>query len=302
MLEDVKISRPMKLVIDCGNGVAAVVAPALMQALGCEVVDLFCNVDGSFPNHPPDPGKPEHLITLIKTVRDRKADLGIAFDGDGDRLVVVDSGGKIIWPDRLLMLLAKDVLSRQPGSDIIFDVKSSSHLASEILASGGRPVIWKTGHSFIKAKMKKSGALLAGEFSGHIFFKERWYGFDDALYSCARLLEILSAETSSSAEVFARLPENISTPELEIPLEKEGDGFRIMEELDKKADFGDARLIKIDGIRAEFGDGWGLVRASNTSPSLILRFEAVSSKSLKRIQTLFKQQLKIVDASLKLRF
>ncbi|WP_428609367.1 phosphomannomutase/phosphoglucomutase [Sedimenticola sp.] len=299
---DVQLSRPLKLVIDCGNGVAGVVAPALFQALGCEVTTLYCSVDGDFPNHHPDPGKPENLTDLIMAVRERKADLGVAFDGDGDRLGVVDGNGKIIWPDRLLMLLARDVLSRQPGGDVIYDVKSSRHLADEILSCGGRPIMWKTGHSLIKAKMRETGALLAGEMSGHIFIQERWYGFDDGLYSCARLLELLSIEPMSVTQVFDSLPESVSTPELNLTFDKEGANFALMEKLSEQVDFADAKVLYIDGLRVEFEDGWGLVRPSNTTPSVVFRFEADSEAALRRIQQAFQQWLLRVDPGLELPF
>ena len=299
---DVQLSRPLKLVVDCGNGVASVVAPALFQALGCEVTALYCKVDGDFPNHHPDPGKPENLADLIVAVRERKADLGVAFDGDGDRLGVVDGNGKVIWPDRLLMLLARDVLSRQPGGDVIYDVKSSRHLADEILSYGGRPIMWKTGHSLIKAKMRETGALLAGEMSGHIFIQERWYGFDDGLYSCARLLELLSSEPVPVTEIFDSLPESVSTPELNLAFDQEGANFALMESLAGQADFTDAKITTIDGLRVEFEDGWGLVRPSNTTPSVVFRFEADSEAALARIQQQFQQWLLRVDPGLNLPF
>lgn len=302
IVDDVQLSRPLKLVVDCGNGVAGVVAPALFQALGCDVIPLYCKVDGDFPNHHPDPGKPENLADLINAVRERKADLGVAFDGDGDRLGVVDATGKIIWPDRLLMLLARDVLSRQPGADVIYDVKSSRHLADEILSYGGRPIMWKTGHSLIKAKMRETGALLAGEMSGHLFIKERWYGFDDGLYSCARLLELLSIEPMSTTEVFAGLPESVSTPELTITFAQEGENFVLMERLTAGADFPDAKVVDIDGLRIEFEDGWGLVRPSNTTPTLVFRFEANSDASLERIQRQFHDWLLVTEPGLQLPF
>jgi phosphomannomutase/phosphoglucomutase len=299
---DVQLSRPLKVVVDCGNGVAGVVGPAMLQAIGCEVIELYCDVDGNFPNHHPDPGDPRNLSDLIAAVRGHGADVGVAFDGDGDRLGVVDSSGKVIWPDRLLMLLARDVLSRHPGADILFDVKSSRHLVSEILSYGGRPIMWKTGHSLIKAKMKETGALLAGEMSGHIFFKERWYGFDDGVYSCARTLEALSREPGSSAEVFAGLPESASTPELGLKFPAEGENFALMERVIQEADFGDGKLVTIDGARVEFQDGWGLMRPSNTGPSMVFRFEADSEEGLQRIQALFRQQLLAIDPALKLPF
>jgi len=302
VLGDVQLSRPLKLVVDCGNGVAGVVAPALFQALGCEVVPLYCKVDGDFPNHHPDPGKPENLVDLITAVREHKADLGVAFDGDGDRLGVVDGSGKVIWPDRLLMLLARDVLSRNPGGDVIYDVKSSRHLADEILSYGGRPIMWKTGHSLIKAKMRETGALLAGEMSGHIFIQERWYGFDDGLYSCARLLELLSSEPIPVNEVFDSLPESVSTPELNLQFQQEGANFALLERLTGQADFADAKITAIDGLRVEFEDGWGLVRPSNTTPAVVFRFEADSEPALERIQQQFRDWLLRVEPGLKLPF
>lgn len=299
---DVQLVRPLKVVVDCGNGVAGAVAPALLRALGCEVAELFCEVDGDFPNHHPDPGRPENLESLISTVQAQNADLGVAFDGDGDRLGVVDSNGSIIWPDRLLMLFAADVLARQPGGDILYDVKSTRNLASHIVAAGGRPLMWKTGHSLMKSKMKETGALLAGEMSGHIFFKERWYGFDDALYACARLLEILSGDTRSSAEVFAELPDSPSTPELIMPM-AEGAHLALVAQLKKLPEFPDeVKRIKVDGLRVEFQDGWGLVRASNTQPAVTFRFEADDVSALERIQELFRQQLSQVDPQLSLPF
>ena len=288
--DDVQLTRPLKVVIDCGSGVAGLVAPDLLRAIGCEVIELYTEIDGNFPHHHPDPGQPENLADLIAIVNQQGADLGLAFDGDGDRLGVVDSNGKVIWPDRLLMLLARDVLLRQPGGDVIFDVKSTRHLASEILAYGGRPIMWKSGHSLMKAKMRETGALLAGEMSGHIFFKERWYGFDDALYAAARLLEVLSAEVVRSAEVFAEFPEGVSTHELVMPL-TQGDAHELMTRFVAEAEFTDAKIINIDGIRAEFRDGWGLIRASNTTPSLVFRFEADSAAALDRIEALFKDRL-----------
>ena len=299
--DDLHIARPLKVVIDCGNGVAGLVAPSLLKLLGCQVVELYCDVDGDFPNHHPDPSKPENLRALIEEVRSRQADIGIALDGDGDRIGVIDSQGNIIWPDRLLMLFAIDLLIRQPGADIIYDVKSSRHLAGQILSNGGRPLMWKTGHSLIKAKMQETGALLAGELSGHIFFKERWYGFDDGLYACARLLEILAADPRSSAEVFADLPESVSTPELSMAMQ-EGENVELIKKMMASGGMQGAKLIQIDGIRAEFEYGWGLVRASNTMPAVIFRFEAEDEKGMKRVQDVFRQQLLSIDPGLDLPF
>ena len=298
---DVNLMRPLKVIVDCGNGVAGGLAPKLLKALGCEVTEMFCEVDGNFPNHHPDPSKPENMTALTRSVLEQKADIGIAFDGDGDRIGVVDSRGKIIWPDRLLMLLATDVLARNKGAQIIYDVKCSRSLEKVISDNGGEPLMWKTGHSFIKAKMQETGALLAGEMSGHIFYKDRWYGFDDGLYTCARLLEILSALSKESSRIFAMFPESVSTPELNI-LMKEGEHFRLMEKLKSNAEFPGARIITIDGLRVEFDDGWGLIRASNTTPSLVLRFEADEASSLRRIQDEFRKLLLEQDPNLELPF
>lgn len=298
---DVKLKRPMNIVIDCGNGVAGAVAPILFKSMGCRVTELFCNVDGKFPNHHPDPSKPENLQDLIATVKSKGADLGIAFDGDGDRLGVVDANGKIIYPDRYMMLFAADVLAKNPGGQIIYDIKCSSNLTQVIWEKGGEPIMWKTGHSLIKAKLKQSGAPLAGEMSGHIFFNDRWYGFDDGLYSGARLLEILSQTGQKSDAVFAALPDAVNTPELNVQM-REGETHKFIDELMMKADFGEANVSMIDGIRADFNDGWGLVRASNTTPVLVLRFEGKDARALGRIQQLFKAQMLAVKPDLKLPF
>lgn len=299
--EDIHIERPMLVVLDCGNGVAGELGPKLLKTLGCKVVELFCDVDGTFPNHHPDPSKPENLAELIASVKHYKADLGIAFDGDGDCLGVIDSNGKIIWPDRQMMLFAKDVLASRPGSEIIYDVKCTRHLANQITKYGGKPVMWKTGHSFMKAKLKETGAALAGEMSGHIFFNDRWFGFDDALYSAARLLEILSKDTRSSAEVFAQFPDSINTPELNIEME-EGENFIFMESLFAEANFTDGKVTAIDGMRIDFSNGWGLVRASNTTPSLVIRFEADSKEELLTIQNRFRQLMKKIKPDIVLPF
>jgi phosphomannomutase/phosphoglucomutase len=298
---DVQIVRPMKVVIDCGNGAAGAAAPQMLRALGCELVELFCEVDGRFPNHHPDPSKTENLAALIQAVQEQHADLGIAFDGDGDRLGVVSSQGEIIWPDRVLMLLAIDVLSRNPGAQIIYDVKCSRHVASVVTEHGGEALMWATGHSLIKAKMKESGAVLAGEMSGHIFLKDRWFGFDDALYSAARLLEILSNDPRSSSDLFAELPESMSTPEMTVPM-AEGEPPLFMEKLLNGAHFDNARVATIDGLRVEFERGWGLVRASNTTPCLVLRFEADDELALSSIQDEFRRVMLQADPSLSLPF
>ncbi|MEX2523320.1 MAG: phosphomannomutase/phosphoglucomutase [Gammaproteobacteria bacterium] len=293
----VALGSSYKLVVDCGNGVAGAVAPQLYRALGHDVIELYCEVDGSFPNHHPDPSQPENLQALVDKVREEGADLGFAFDGDGDRLGVVDGGGNIIWPDRQLMALAGDVLGRNAGASIIFDVKCSRHLKDAIEAAGGKPLMWKTGHSLIKAKMKEIDAPLAGEMSGHIFFKERWYGFDDALYTGARLLEVLVNNKADPTEFFAGIPEGISTPELRIEL-AEDRHREFMQALEEKMDFGDAEVIKVDGLRVEFQDGWGLIRPSNTSPYLVLRFEADDEQALERIKGAFRDQIRSIDPDL----
>ena len=297
ILEDVAVAQPLKVVIDCGNGVAGEVAPRLAEELGCEVIPLYCKVDGNFPNHHPDPAEPENLEDLITVVKAENADLGLAFDGDGDRLGVVTNEGDIIWPDKLLMLFAQDVVGRNPGSDIIYDVKCSRHLNGLISDLGGRPIMWKTGHSHIKAKIKETGALLAGEFSGHICFGERWYGFDDAIYSMARLLEILGTEDRTVAEVFEQFPVTYTTPEIKIHT-TESAKFEIMDRLKAEGDFGDGTLTDIDGIRVDYADGWGLIRPSNTSPVLVLRFEADAQEPLERIADLFRRQLAAIDPAL----
>ncbi len=302
ILNDIAVAAPLKVVLDAGNGVAGGIAPALIEELGCEVIPLFCEVDGNFPNHHPDPGKPENLQDLIAAVKEHDADIGLAFDGDGDRLGVVTNEGKIIWPDRLLMLFAKDVVSRNPGADIIYDVKCSRRLNGLISSYGGRPVMWKTGHSLIKAKMKETGALLAGEMSGHMFFKERWFGFDDGLYSAARLLEILGVEDQSSNEVFASFPEDISTPEINVTVTDDSK-FSIIEKLCLlKGQFEGGNVTTIDGLRVDYPNGWGLCRASNTTPVLVLRFEADDEASLQEIKDKFITQLRSIDPELDLDF
>lgn len=288
--DDVAVANPLKVVIDCGNGVAGVVAPRLLESIGCNVVPLYCNVDGNFPNHHPDPGNPENLQDLIRKVQAEGADLGLAFDGDGDRLGVVTNKGEIIYPDRLMMLLAKDVVARNPGCDVIFDVKCTRRLAALISRCGGRPVMWKTGHSLMKAKLRETGALLAGEMSGHIFFKERWFGFDDGIYAAARVLEILSIEHDSVDRVFARYPVSPSTPELHLDV-TEDSKFAIIQALQAKASWGDGSVNTLDGVRVDFPKGWGLIRASNTTPVLVMRFEGDTEDELQRIQQVFREQL-----------
>jgi phosphomannomutase/phosphoglucomutase len=299
---DVSLARPLKVVVDCGNGVASLVAGKLYRALGCDVHELFCEVDGSFPHHHPDPSQPENLEELIAAVKALGADLGLAFDGDGDRLGVVAGDGNIVWPDRLTMLLAEDVLSRNPGAVVLYDVKSTGNLGRVIRENGGRPLMWKSGHSPMKAKMKDTGALLGGEMSGHLFFKERWFGFDDALYAGARLLEVLSRDPRTVAEVFAGFPDMASTPELRLPLE-EGQGQAYMDRLlQRAAQIPGAEVNTLDGLRADFEEGWGLVRASNTTPALVMRFEGKTPHALRHVQDTFRRLMLEVDPSLRLPF
>jgi len=300
---DVQAERRLKVVIDAGNGIAGAVAPQVLEGIGCDVIPLYCEVDGSFPNHHPDPSDPHNLEDLIFAVKQTGADLGIAFDGDGDRLGVVTRAGEIIFPDRTLMLFARDVLSRQPGATVIYDVKCTGLLKGVILDAGGSPLMWRTGHSLMKAKMRETDAELAGEMSGHFFFKERWYGFDDGIYAGARLMEILAGdlEERTPEEIFDTCPKGVSTPELKVEM-REGEHYRFIDAFRQKAVFGDATLTTIDGVRADWPDGWGLVRPSNTTPVLVLRFDADNEAALKRIQGLFRSQLLAIDPSLKLPF
>jgi phosphomannomutase/phosphoglucomutase len=298
---DAKLSRPMKIVVDCGNGAPGAYAPKLFRAMGCEVIELFCEVDGNFPNHHPDPAQPKNLQDVIRTLQETDAELGLAFDGDGDRLGVVTKDGEIIYPDRQLMLFAADVLSRVPGGEVIFDVKCTRNLAKWVRACGGRPTMYKTGHSLLKLKMKETGAPIAGEMSGHIFFKERWYGFDDALYCGARLLEIVSKDADASAQLKA-LPDAISTPELNWAL-KEGEPHALVEKIQKTGRFeGATEIITIDGVRVEYPDGFGLARASNTTPVIVLRFEGETEAALKRIQEDFRRVLTAAKSDVPLPF
>ncbi len=297
LLASVQVERPLKVVVDCGNGVAGGLAPEMLERLGCDVIPMFCEVDGNFPNHHPDPAEPENLEDLIAEVKRSGADIGLAFDGDGDRVGVVTSTGEIIWPDKLMMLFAQDILTRHPGETVIFDVKCSRHLEQTILDAGGKPLMWKTGHSHIKAKIKETNSPLAGEFSGHICIVERWYGFDDALYSAARLLELLSKDSRDADAIFAQYPTAMTTPEIKIKTTEEHK-FSVMTDLAAQGDFADGRITTIDGIRVDFADGWGLIRPSNTSPVLSLRFEAETQAALSRIQNLFQTQLQNIDDGL----
>ena len=299
-LATAKLARPLRVAVDCGNGVAGELAPKLIEALGCEVIPLFCEIDGNFPNHHPDPAEPENLQDLVNAVKTERADIGLAFDGDGDRLGVITPTGEIIWPDKMMMLFAQDIIARNPGTPVIFDVKCSKHLERIISEAGGDAIMWKTGHSHIKAKIKQTNAALAGEFSGHICFGERWYGFDDALYTAVRLLELLSQTELDADALFAQYPITFSTPEIKIHT-TETRKFEVMDALVANQGFKDGRLTAIDGIRIDFDDRWGLIRPSNTSPVLSLRFEADSAEALERIQDEFQAQLSKVDNTLRFR-
>ncbi|WP_126444235.1 phosphomannomutase/phosphoglucomutase [Sulfuricystis multivorans] len=305
IVSDVKLARPMKIVVDCGNGVAGELAPELFRRMGCEVIDLFCTVDGRFPNHHPDPSKPENLRDVQRALHETDAELGLAFDGDGDRLGVVTKDGEIIYPDRQLMLFAADILYRHPGATIIFDVKCSRWVAESIRHQGGVPLMWKTGHALIKAKLKETGAPLAGEMSGHMFFNERWYGFDDGLYAGARLLEIVSRWEDANWPL-KHLPNALSTPELNLKMQ-EGEPHRLIAKLkeaalEKRVLKGARELVTIDGVRAEYADGFGLARASNTTPVVVLRFEADDEAALSRIQADFKAALESIWPGLQVEF
>lgn len=298
---DVQLAKPLKIVIDCGNGITGKVAPLLFENLGCKVINLFTEIDGNFPNHHPDPSQPENLETLIATVLQNKADIGLAFDGDGDRLGVVTNTGEIIWPDRQLMAFASDILPRYPNAEIIFDVKCTRHLPDVIKKYQGKPLMWKTGHSFIKEKIRELSAPLAGEMSGHIFFRDRWFGFDDGMYAGARLLEILAKNSLTADKFFQQFPNSVNTPELKLPIAEELK-FIFIEKFINVVKFNEGSISTIDGLRVDFSNGFGLLRASNTSPYLILRFEADTANNLQKIQELFRQQLLQFDSKLKLPF
>lgn len=300
ILGDVALARPLKAVVDCGNGVAGELGPALVERLGAETLPLFAEIDGTFPNHHPDPGKPENLEDLIRTVQETGADIGLAFDGDGDRLGVITPSGKLIYPDHLLMAFAEDMLSRNRDARVIFDVKCTGNLIRVIEEAGGTPEMWRTGHSLIKARMKETGAQLAGEMSGHIFFQERWYGFDDGLYAAARLLEILAKQGEDADAFFARYPQDLGTPEINIAVTDENK-FALVERLAMEGDFGDDGVkTTLDGIRVDYPDGWGLCRASNTTPVLVLRFEGKDEAALTRIRARFADALAQVSPELEL--
>lgn len=301
VVADVRLKRPLRVVTDCGNGVAGMAAPQLMRDIGCDVVELFSDVDGTFPNHHPDPSVADNLAPLIKAVHREEADLGVAFDGDGDRLGVVTDTGQVIWPDRQMILFAQDILSRNPGATIIYDVKCTRLLPAAIKHAGGDALMWKTGHSFIKAKLRETGGAFAGEMSGHLFFKERWYGFDDALYAAARLCEVLSNDSRLPSAVFAEIPDTVNTPELRIEMQ-EGEHHALVGELVAEGDFSGGQICNIDGVRVDFEDGFGLARASNTTPTVILRFEADTEAALRRIQNLYREQILALRPGLALPF
>ena len=301
IVSDIKLARPLKIVVDTGNGVAGGLAPKLFRKLGCELVELFTEIDGNFPNHHPDPAHPENLQDVIKALKETDAEIGFAFDGDGDRLGVVTKDGQIIYPDRQLMLFAEEVLSRNKGAQIIYDVKCTRNLAKWVKDKGGEPLMWKTGHSLVKAKLRETGAPLAGEMSGHVFFKDRWYGFDDGLYTGARLLEILARVQDPSA-LLNSLPNSHSTPELQLKLE-EGENFELIARLQKSAQFtGADDVVKIDGLRVEYPDGFGLARSSNTTPVVVMRFEADNDAALSRIQEDFRRVILAEKPDAKLPF
>jgi phosphomannomutase/phosphoglucomutase len=301
IVSDVKLERVLKVVIDCGNGVGGKVAPTLFKKLGCDVIELFCEVDGTFPNHHPDPLIPENLQDVIAAVKTQQADIGLAFDGDADRLGVVNNQGEIIWADRQLILFVRDILPRHPGARIPFDVKCTQHLAKEIEKLHGIPEMSRTGHALLKAKVKELNAPIGGELSGHMFFRERWYGFDDGLYAGARLLEILAKDPRSSSEIFADIPDSINTPELKMGMPEE-EKYKFMEKFIREAKFPEAQITTIDGIRVDFPDGFGLVRPSNTTPYIILRFEGHTKEALERIKEIFREQLLALDKHLELPF
>lgn len=301
IIGDINLARPLKVVVDCGNGIAGPIIPAVIARLGCEVVPLYCDVDGMFPNHHPDPTIEKNLVDLKKAVAEHQADIGLGFDGDADRLGVITNQGQVIWPDRLMMAYSQALLKQNPGATIVYDVKCSAHLATVIEAAGGVAQMCPTGHSIVKKVMKESKAALAGEMSGHLFFKDRWYGFDDALYSACRLLEIVSQSPLSVHDQFLQTPDSVNTPEIKIPI-TDDKKFMFMRQFCKSAEFAAAKIILMDGLRAEFDFGWGLIRASNTTPCLVARFEAEDEGGLRKIQALFKEELLKIDEGLEICF
>ena len=301
VVDDIKLARPLRVVTDCGNGVAGVLAPQLLRELGCEVIELFTEVDGNFPNHHPDPSVLENMADLICAVDEYDADLGLAFDGDGDRLGVITDVGQVIWPDRQMILFAQDIISRNPGAEIIYDVKCTRLLPQAIENAGGKATMWKTGHSFIKAKLRETQAAMGGEMSGHLFFKERWYGFDDALYAAARLCEIVSQGKDSASELFAKIPDTVNTPELKLEM-NEGEHYQLIAELVDTGAFPGGHICAIDGLRVDFEDGFGLARASNTTPTVVFRFEADTETALENIMALYRQRILALRPGLTLPF
>ena len=300
ILKDIKINKKLKVAIDAGNGAAGPISLKIYKKLGLEVIDLYCDIDGNFPNHHPNPSEPKNLINLISSVKENKCDIGVAFDGDGDRCLIIDNLGNILWPDRQMMLYSKNILSKNANEKIVFDVKSSKDLPIYIKEYGGIPVMSRTGHSYIKMKMKEINAILGGEMSGHIFFKDRWFGFDDGIYASLRMLEIISNENKKSSEIFDELPSSYSTPEINIKVDKDGNQHEFMKKFCSKVNFDGAEISKIDGLRADFKNGWGLVRASNTTPCLVMRFEANTEEELKEIQDKFISEILNIDSTLEI--
>ena len=299
-LKDIKINKKLKVAIDAGNGAAGPISLKIYKKLGLEVIDLYCDIDGNFPNHHPNPSEPKNLINLISSVKENKCDIGVAFDGDGDRCLIIDNLGNILWPDRQMMLYSKNILSKNANEKIVFDVKSSKDLPIYIKEYGGIAVMSRTGHSYIKMKMKEINAILGGEMSGHIFFKDRWFGFDDGIYASLRMLEIISNENKKSSEIFDELPSSYSTPEINIKVDKDGNQHEFMKKFCSKVNFDGAEISKIDGLRADFKNGWGLVRASNTTPCLVMRFEANTEEELKEIQDKFTSEILNIDSTLEI--
>ena len=297
---NISIKKKLKIAVDAGNGVAGPIAVEIYRKLGLELIELYCNVDGDFPNHHPNPSDPKNLIDLINEVKKSKCDLGIAFDGDGDRCLILDNKGNIVWPDRQMMIFSKDILSQNQNAKVIYDVKSSSFLANVIKNSGGEPIMCRTGHSYIKKMMRETNAILAGEMSGHVFFNDKWYGFDDGIYCGARMIEIVSNQSIESSEIFADLPNSFSTPEINIPVDKDGIQHDFMEKFKSSAIFENAEISTIDGLRVDYDDGWGLLRASNTTSCLVMRFEAESKERLLEIKNSFISQIRKIDSRLEI--
>ena len=297
---NISIKKKLKIAVDAGNGVAGPIAVEIYRKLGLELIELYCSVDGDFPNHHPNPSDPKNLIDLINEVKKSKCDLGIAFDGDGDRCLILDNKGNIVWPDRQMMIFSKDILSQNQNAKVIYDVKSSRFLANVIKDFGGDPIMCRTGHSYIKKMMRETNAILAGEMSGHIFFNDKWYGFDDGIYCGARMIEIVSNQSIESSEIFADLPNSFSTPEINIPVDKDGIQHDFMEKFKSSAIFEDAVISTIDGLRVDYNDGWGLLRASNTTSCLVMRFEAESKERLLEIKNSFISQIRKIDSRLEI--